>query len=164
MSSGAICEYRRFEVRNVSCTAGDRRLVAAARHHQLTLLPDHDRGTGVLARRQHATRGDGRVLQQLERDEPVVRRRFEIVEDRAELREVTRPQEVRDVAHRFGREQAEHGGVDLQQLAPTRLDGRDAIGCEKPIWGVGVVARREHVLVDEVVAHRSERYRRRVRV
>ena len=51
--------------------------------------------------RQHAAGGDARVLQQLERDEAVVGRRLGVVEDRAQLREVAGPQEVRDVAHRL---------------------------------------------------------------
>ena len=41
------------------------------------------------------------VLQQVERDEAVVGRRLGVVEDGAELREVTGPQEVGDVAHRL---------------------------------------------------------------
>ena len=62
--------------------ARDRFAVAAAREDELALLALHDRGAGVLARRQHAAGGDARVLQQLERDEAVVRRRLGIVEDR----------------------------------------------------------------------------------
>ena len=52
---------------------------------------------------QHAAGGDARVLQQLERDEPVVGRRLGVVEDRAQLREVAGPQQVGDVAHRLAR-------------------------------------------------------------
>ena len=80
--------------------AGDRLAVAAARQHQLALLALHDRGAGVLARREDAARRDARVLQQLQRDEAIVRRRFGIVEDRRQLREVAGTQQVRDVEHR----------------------------------------------------------------
>ena len=81
--------------------ARDRFAVAAAGEHELALLALHDRGAGVLARRQHAAGRDARVLQQLDRDEHVVGRRLGIVEDRRELREVARAQQVRDVEHRL---------------------------------------------------------------
>ena len=62
--------------------------------HQLALLPLHQRGAGVLAGGEHAARRDARVLEQLEGDEPVVRRRLGIVEDGAQLGQVTGPEEV----------------------------------------------------------------------
>ena len=51
--------------------------------------------------------GDVRVLQQVERDEPVVRRGLRVVEDPPQLREVRRAQVVRDVVHRLCGEQAQ---------------------------------------------------------
>ncbi len=145
-------------------TTGDRGLVSAAGDDELALLADDDRGARVLARRQHTARGDRRVLQQLHRDEPVVGRRLGVIEDRPELRQVPGPQEVGDVAHRLGGEQGEHAGIHLEELASTSPDRRDTIGRQEAVRRVVVVPRREHVLVDEVVAHRVERYRRRVRV
>ena len=53
--------------------ARDRLGVVGAGEHALGLLAHHDRGAGVLAHRQHAARGDVDVLEQVERDEAVVR-------------------------------------------------------------------------------------------
>ena len=106
----------------VEDAARDRFAVAAAGEHELALLAHHDRGAGVLAGRQHAACGDARVLQQLERDEAVVRRRLGIVEDRAELGEVPGPQEVRDVVHRLAGEQRQRFGVDLEEAAAAGLE------------------------------------------
>ena len=103
-----------------------------------------------------------RVAQKLEGDEPVVVRRLGIIEDRPQLREVARPEEVRDVAHRLGREEGQQRRVDLEEPATGRLDRAHPVGRHEPIRGVVVPARREHVLVLEVAGHRVERYRRRV--
>ena len=81
-----VPEVRRL-VRVVDAV-GDRFLVAAAREHELALLRLHDRGAGVLAHREHAARGDRRVLEQVERDEAVVVRRLRVVEDVAQLLQV----------------------------------------------------------------------------
>ena len=52
----------------------------------------------------------------------VVGRRFGIVEDRRELREVAGPQQVRDVEHRLLGEQRERLGIDLDELAAAGLN------------------------------------------
>ena len=65
----------------VEHAARDRRLVAAAGEDALPLLPHDDRRAGVLAGRQHTARRDARVLEELERDEPVVGRGLRIPED-----------------------------------------------------------------------------------
>ena len=96
--------------------------VAAAGEHELALLALHDRGAGVLARGQHAARRDARVLQQLERDEAVVRRRLGVVEDRAQLGEVAGPQQVGDVEHRLLREQRQRFGLDLEEPPAPGLE------------------------------------------
>ncbi len=51
----------------------------------LALVPDHDGGAGVLARRQHPAGRDVGVLQHLQGDEAVVVRRLGIVDDGAQL-------------------------------------------------------------------------------
>ena len=88
----------------VEDAARERRLVVAARPDALALLADDDRGAGVLARRQHHAGRDVGVLQHVEGDEAVVRRRLGVVEDRAQLRQVAGAEEMRDVAHRLGGE------------------------------------------------------------
>ena len=61
------------------------------------------------------------VLQHVEGDEAVVRRRLGVVEDRAQLREVAGAEEVRDVAHGLGGEPRQAGGVDREHaLAAER--------------------------------------------
>ena len=69
---------------------GDGGLVAAAGHHELALLGLDDRGARVLAHRQHAAGGDGRVLEQVEGDEAIVVRRLRVVEHTTQLLEVRR--------------------------------------------------------------------------
>ena len=61
---------------------GQRLLLVAIDPDALALLAEHDRGAGVLAHRQHAAGGDVGVLQQVQRDEAVVRAGFRIVQDR----------------------------------------------------------------------------------
>ena len=93
--------------------------------------------------------GDARVLQQLDRDEHVVGRRFGIVEDRGELGEVAGPQQVRDVEHRGLGEQRERLGLDLQEAAAAGLERRHVVGGEQAVRRV-VGAERKQVLVDEI--------------
>ena len=91
-------------------------------------LAHDDRGPGVLAHGQDAARGDVRVLEQVQRDEPVVGARLGVVEDAPQLREMGRPQEVRDVVHRRGGQQPqglrrhlqEGPSAGLETLAPPR--------------------------------------------
>ncbi len=52
--------------------ARDRLAVATTRHDELALLALHDRGAGVLTRREDASGRDARVLQELHGDEAVV--------------------------------------------------------------------------------------------
>ena len=108
----------------VEDAARDRLVVAAAGEHVLALLAHHDRGAGVLARRQHAAGGDVRVLQQLERDEPSFGEASGSSRIARELREVAGPQQVRDVAHRLAREQRERLGLDLRNAGrpPSNVD------------------------------------------
>ena len=107
--------------------------VVGAGEHALGLLAHHDRGAGVLAHRQHAAGGDVDVLEQVERDEPVVAAGLRVVDDPAELGEVRGPQEVRDVVHRLGGEQPQRRGVDLEERPAVRLEGADALGAEQPV-------------------------------
>ena len=82
----------------VADALGERALVAAVGPDAAALLAHDDRRAGVLAHGQHAAGRDVGVLQQVVGDEAVVRRRLRIVEDRRELREMARPQQVVDVA------------------------------------------------------------------
>jgi hypothetical protein len=116
--------------------ARDRLLVAAAGEHVLPLLAHHDGGPGVLTGGQHAARRDVGVLEQLERDEPVVLRRLRILEDARQLRQVPRPQEVRDVPHRLARQQRERLGVHTHERLPRGLEGGNALAAQPSIGDV----------------------------
>ena len=79
-----------FEV-GIPRTLGERRLVVPIGKNQPPLLPHDDRGAGVLAHGQHAAGGDIGVLEEVVSDEFVVVARFRVVQDGAQLLEVTRP-------------------------------------------------------------------------
>ena len=111
-----------FQIR-LAHTRAQVRFVVRASEDVLALLAEDDRGAGVLARRQYSTGGDVGVLQHLERDEAVVPRGFRIVDDVAELLEVARSEEVRDVAHGFEREPLERRRLHDEDLAA--VDPRD---------------------------------------
>ena len=83
----------------------------------LALLAHDDRGAGVLAHRQHAAGGDVGVLQQVERDEAVVRGGLRVVEDLGELGEVAGAQQVRDVVHRRFRQEPQSFRFHDQHVA-----------------------------------------------
>src|SRR5690606_34353940 len=71
-----------------------------------------------------------------------------VVDDRAQLREVRRPQHVLDVAHRLAHERGDRGGVDLEEGAARRLDDPAGRQVEEPVLGV-VRADGQHVGVVE---------------
>ena len=127
----------------------DRLAVVGAGEHSLGLLAHHDRGAGVLAHRQHAAGGDVDVLQQVERDEPVVAGRLGVVDDPPQLGQVGRAQVVRDVVHRLGGEQPDRLGRDLQEGPSTGLERRDPSVVSRR-YGVVVGADRQQVGVVEL--------------
>ncbi|CAB4852078.1 unannotated protein [freshwater metagenome] len=122
----------------VEHTAGDGLFVAAASADPLTLLGLHDRSAGVLAHRQHAAGGDGRVLQQVERHETVVVAGLGVAEDVAELLQMAGTQEVGDLAHRFLGDQRQRFRVDLQVRAEGRLHRAHMVGGDQTVGGVVV--------------------------
>ncbi len=126
---------------------GDRRFVAAARHHELALLGLDDRRAGVLAHRQHAAGGDGGVLEQVESDEAVVVRRLRVIEDVAQLFEMRRAQEVGDVAHRLGGERADRRTADPQEGPEGCLHGVDAVSGEQSVLRVVRTERQQFGVV-----------------
>ena len=107
--------------------ARDRLAVVGAGEHALRLLAHHDRGAGVLAHRQHAAGGDVDVLEQVERDEPVVARRLGVVDDPAQLRQVRGPQVVGDVVHRLGGQPLDRLGCDLEERAALPVDNASKV-------------------------------------
>src|SRR5262249_7089911 len=107
-----------------------------------------DRGPRVLAHGEHAARSDVGVTKEVERYELVVRRGRRVVEDRAELREVPRTEEMRDVAHRLLGELRERLGLDLQEGLAGCLEGGDVIARDESVRR-RVGADREKVLVLE---------------
>ncbi len=114
---------------------GERGLVVAVGEHVVAPMADHDGGAGVLAPGQDHAGGDVGVLQQLERDEAVVVRRLGVVEDRRQLFQVRRAQQVGDVVHRLGRQVGHHLPVDLQEGLAAQVDRADAVDPEGSVHG-----------------------------
>ncbi len=131
--------------------AGDRLLVVPAGQHGLGALADDDRRAGVLTHRQHPARGDAGVAQQVRRDEAVVRRRLGVVDDRAQLGEVRRAQQVGDVADGGAHQRGQRRGRDLEELAAECGDV-DQVACREVETAVlgGVGAQGQHVGVVEL--------------
>ena len=125
--------------------ARQRRFVVAAGPHPLALLAEHDRRAGVLTRGQHHPGGDVGVLQHVESDEAVVRRRLGVVEDLAQLRQMAGTEEVRDVADGRGGEPGQPGGRDGENRLAAEAVGGDEVALDTAI-GRGVLAVREHLL------------------
>ena len=111
-------------------------------------MADDDGGAGVLAPRQHPAGRDVGVAQQLEGDEAVVLRRLGVVENRAELGEVGRPQQVRDVVERGAGDQAEHVGLNRKELSAVHPDGGDAVGGELAVRRVVGAALEDRLVVE----------------
>ena len=110
----------------------ERGLVVAVGDDVAALLAHDDRGAGVLAHRQHAAGGDVGVLQEVEGDELVVVAGFLVVEDRAQLLQMPRPQIVIDVAKGGLRQRPQRlARHDQHVLAQHLLDphalGRDLL-------------------------------------
>jgi hypothetical protein len=79
---------------------------------------------------------------------PVVVRRLGVVEDVAQLLEVSGAQIVGDVVHRLGGEAADRLGLDLEERALGCLERGDTVGGDEPVLGV-VGAQREQLGVLE---------------
>ena len=100
-------------------TPGQRLFLVAIHPDALTLLSEHQRSSGVLAHRQHTASGDIGILQQIERHEPVVRAGLRVIEDGAQLRQMSRPQKMRHVAERLKRQLTQCIGGDAQHRPPV---------------------------------------------
>ena len=87
----------------------------------LPLLAHDDRGAGVLAHRQDLAGRDIGVLQQIEGDEFVVRRRLRIIEDRAQLSEVARAQQVRQSTKASRARRVNAAGSILTTRCPSNI-------------------------------------------
>ena len=133
----------------VEDAAGERRLVTAAGQHVLPLLAHDDRRAGVLAHRQHPAGGDRRVLQQVEGDEVIVRRRLRVVEDPPQLGEVLGPQEVGDVPHRLAGQQGQPLWFHLQEGLAVDLDRRHVVAGDQAVGG-RVLPEGQHLLIAKV--------------
>ena len=130
-------------------TARDRGLVVARGEDVLAPLGLDDRGARVLTSGQYAAGGDVGVAQQVERHEPIVARGLGVVEDRADLRQMTGAQVVVDLEHRGRRELGDRRGGDAEERPRRGLDLLDPLGGEEAIVG-RVGTEGEDVLVLEV--------------
>ena len=76
-------------------------------------------------------------------------RGLRVVEDPAQLREVGRAQEVRDVAHRLGGQQLQCLGRDVQELLAAESDDLDAFASQQAVFG-GVGPDRQQIGVGKI--------------
>ena len=105
----------------VARALGERGLVGTVAEHQAALLAHDDGGAGVLAHRQHAAGGDVGVLQEIVGDELVVGGGLGVVEDRAQLLEVRRAQQMIDVGEGGLGERAQRLVADHQHVLAHHL-------------------------------------------
>ena len=124
--------------------AGEVLLVPPVGEDLLAALAHHDRGAGVLAHRQHPARRDVRVLQQVARDVPVVRRRLGVVQDGPQLPQVRGAQQVGDVPERRAAQQRERLRVNFKKVSSERTLGYSSTVGDLPVGGV-VVPEREQI-------------------
>ena len=96
---------------------GDSAFVLAISPDATALFCHHDGRAGILAHRQHAPGRDVGILQKVVGDEAVIVRRLRIVEDRGELGEMRRAQQVVDVAERLFRQTSQGLALDHQPAA-----------------------------------------------
>jgi hypothetical protein len=145
-------ERRELRVAQVALQVGvpdplrDRRLVVALRPDQAALLAHHDGGAGVLAHRQDAAGRDVGVLEEVVGDELVVRGRLRVVEDRGELPQMARAQEMVDVDEGLLGEGPDRLRGDRHELAPAEALDPHAVGAELAIRG-GVGAEGKEGLI-----------------
>jgi hypothetical protein len=130
-----------FEV-GVARALGQRRLVVAVGEHEPALLAHDDGGAGVLAHGQHAARRDIGVLEKIVGHELVVVARLRVVEDRAQLLEVPRPQQVIDVAECRFRQRPQRLALDHDEIAAPHALDPHPVGAELAVAGA-VLAERE---------------------
>ena len=112
-----------------------RRLVVALGPDQAALLAHDDGGAGVLAHGQDAAGGDVGVLQEVVGDELVVRGRLRIVEDRGELPQMARAQEMVDVDEGLLGEGPDRLRRDRHELAPAEPLDPHAVAAELAVRG-----------------------------
>ena len=124
-------------------------LVPPVGEHSLAALAHHDRGAGVLAHRQHAAGRDVRVLQQVARDVPVVRRGLGVIEDGSQLLQVRGTEQVGDVTKGRPAQQRQRLRIDGKKGPAERLPGfHPALG-DLPVGGL-VVPERQQIHVGEL--------------
>ena len=145
----------------VAGALGERRLIGAVGPNQPAFLAHDDRGAGVLAHRQDAAGGDVGVLQKVIGDELVVVRRFGVLDDRFEARQMRGAQQMIDVgeglfcqcphrlarhhqhffaqdaldAHAFGRDLAVRRLILAERKQRRVLVGRNGMGGEGRVHG-----------------------------
>jgi len=124
-------------------------LVPPVGQHLAAALAHHDRGTGVLAHGQHAAGRDAGVLEQVTRDELVVAAGLGVIQDGAQLAQVTGPQQVGDVPHRLPREHREHARPHLKEFPAERQPPPDPVLRQEPVLR-GIGAQRQQVGVGEL--------------
>ena len=124
----------------------DGALVISFGPDRAALLAHDDRRARVLAHGQDAAGGDIGVLQQVGGDELVVRCRLRIVEDGAQLPQMSGPQEVVDVEKGLLGKKPQRLPLDDHDLAPAEAFDPDALVREFLIGRVVGAERKEFAI------------------
>eukprot|EP00760_Papus_ankaliazontas_P032837 PhM_4_TR5984/c0_g1_i1/m.99475 len=125
-------------------TVGEVLLVVGVSPNVLPLVPADDGRARVLATGQDATRRNVRVLEELKSDEAVVVGRLGVIEDLAQLREMTRAEEMGNVVEGLAGNETEGLGCDRQNILPFNGLDVNVVARDETVRGVVVVPHGEH--------------------
>ncbi len=132
----------------VARALAQRRLVVALGDDAKALLAHDDCGAGVLAHRQHAAGSDVGILQEVKRHELVVVAGLGVVQNLAQLRQMSRPQIMIDVAEGGFRQRAQSLARHHQHVLAHHILDAHALARDLAIRrGVRAQRKQRRVLV-----------------
>ena len=123
-------------------------VVGATSENKLTLLGLHNCSARVLTHWQHAARRDACVLQQIERNEPVVIAGLWVGQNVCELLQVAGAKQVRDVAHCMFGQRGDCRWIDFKKRSLAGGKSGDAFGGDQSVFG-GIGPERKQFAICE---------------
>mmetsp|Transcript_4288 Transcript_4288/g.10520 ORF Transcript_4288/g.10520 Transcript_4288/m.10520 type:complete len:256 (+) Transcript_4288:974-1741(+) len=101
--------------------------------HVFALLAHHDRRSGILAARKHHTSSDVGILEELKGNETIVFGGLWIIQNVAQLLEMSRTQQMSNVTHRLAGQEFECFRIDFQNFTTIEVDGFNELVGHLPI-------------------------------